>query len=115
MDKQLHKVASASLHTSDYRAFSDYYSTLTGPSKVRYRENIKLIGFDPYMLKNSECSENIAHYPAITYPVYSQLLSDPNLVENRQRDEGLEVHGSLQLLRFWMGEKYIHQRGCRDR
>ena len=50
------------------RAFSKYYAGLTGPAKTRYREKVLTCGFDPYMLKKSECIEDLADYPSMEYP-----------------------------------------------
>ena len=49
-------------------AFSEYYAGLTGPAKTRYREKVLMCGFDPYMLKKSECNEDLADYPGVEYP-----------------------------------------------
>ena len=48
--------------------FSEYYAGLTGPAKTRYREKVLTCGFDPYMLKKSGCSEDLADYPSVEYP-----------------------------------------------
>ena len=49
-------------------AFSEYYAGLTGPAKTRYREKLLTCGFDPYMLKKSECREDSTDYPSVEYP-----------------------------------------------
>ena len=41
---------------------------LTGPSKTRYHGKVFTCGFDPYMLKKSVCSEDLADYPSVEYP-----------------------------------------------
>lgn len=61
-------MASAPVNDRDPPFFSEYYSALAGPTKTRYREKVKICGFDPYTLKKSDCSEDMAEYPAITYP-----------------------------------------------
>ena len=61
-------MASASLNSHDPLSFSEYYSTLTGPTKAKYRQKVNVCGFDPFILKKSECSENVADFPSISYP-----------------------------------------------
>lgn len=46
-------MGSAPVNSCDSISFSEYYSTLTGPTKIRYREKVYICGFDPYALKKS--------------------------------------------------------------
>lgn len=47
---------------------SAYLNTLDSIHAVRYREKTLIIGTDPYLLKYSECSQNVKDYPKIMYP-----------------------------------------------
>ena len=54
--------------------FSEYYVGVTGSAKGRYREKVFTCGFDPYVLKKSECSEDLADYQSVEYPVIVNYL-----------------------------------------
>ena len=61
-------VASADTCSSANVALSEHCAGLTGSAKTRYHEKVFTCGFDPYMLKKSECSEDLADYPSFEYP-----------------------------------------------
>ena len=89
-------MASARVNSCGSTSFSEYYLTLTGPTKARYRENVHMGGFDPYSLKKkTDYCEDVADYPSITFPDIRKLPGHPNLVENRARNEGLEANRCL--------------------
>ena len=48
--------------------YSEYFTTLVGPGKKRYKEKVDLCGFDPYSLKNSDWCDKLANLPSIEYP-----------------------------------------------
>lgn len=45
---------------------SEYYKTLSGDVKERYKEKIKKCGCDPYAIKKKELSVNPHDFPEIT-------------------------------------------------
>ena len=53
---------------SDDLHFSEYFASLTGVEKNRYKEKVKLCSFDLYCLKNSDFSVETNLLPAIQYP-----------------------------------------------
>ena len=65
--------------------FSEYYAGLTGPAKTRYREKVLTCGFDPYMLKKSECGEDLADYPSVEYPdIVNYLVLQTSWITGQQ-------------------------------
>ena len=64
-DKQTFKMAARKGDFLDNIQFSDYFESLDGPAKERYREKVVVCGFDPYALKTSDYSEDIALLPNI--------------------------------------------------
>ena len=61
-------MADANICTNDGVALPQKYLSLTGPAKARYRQKVNLCRFDPYLLKNSECSDDLRYFPSIQYP-----------------------------------------------
>ena len=55
--------------------FSEYYVGLTGSAEARYREKVFTCGFDPYVLKKSECSNDLADYPSKSMDAYNFFVS----------------------------------------
>ena len=53
-DNQTIKMAAMESEPDENVQFSDYFAGLDGPSKLRYRENVSICGFDPYSLKKSD-------------------------------------------------------------
>lgn len=51
-----------------------YYTGLTGPAKARYWEKVLICGFDTYMLKKSERSEDLVDFPSVKYPDIGNYL-----------------------------------------
>ena len=67
-DNQAFKMAACQRFLPDNIQFSDYFAGLDGPAKSRYKEKVIECGFDPYALKRSDFSENIALLPNVQYP-----------------------------------------------
>ena len=65
--------------------FSEYYIGLTGSAKARYREKVFTCGFDPYVLKKSECSEDLVDYRSMEYPdIVSYLVLQTSWITEQQ-------------------------------
>ena len=78
-------MASASANSIGSPRFSEYYSTLLGPAKARYKEKVNLCRFDPYLLKISECSNEFADFPAVEYPdIVNYLVLQTSWVTGQQ-------------------------------
>ena len=85
VDKQATKLASASANCIDSPTFCKYCSTLLGPAKARYKEKVNLCGFDLYLLKKSECSDELADFPAVEYPdIVNYLVLQTSWVTGQQ-------------------------------
>ena len=71
-------MASTNASSNNDPVFCEYFYTLDGSTKERYRQ--KVVGFDPYCLKKSDYSEELRLY---IISRYSQPRDDSNLMGNR--------------------------------
>ena len=79
--------------------FSEYYAGFTGPAKTRYREKVLTCGFDPYMLKKSECSEDLADYPSVEYPdIVNYLVLQTSWITGQQ----MKAYKSMDAYNFFV-------------
>ena len=79
--------------------FSEYYTGLTGSAKTRYREKVFKCGFDPYMLKKSEYSENLADYPSVEYPdIVNYLVLQTSWITGQQ----MKAYKSMDAYNFFV-------------
>lgn len=74
VDIQAIKMAAADSVSANDLLFSQYYYNLSGPAKARYKEKVYICGFDPYILKKSEFSEDMIYLPAVEYPDIANYL-----------------------------------------
>ena len=92
-------MASADTCSGASVAFSEYYAGLTGPAKTRYREKVLTCGFDPYMLKKSECSEDLADYPSVEYPdIVNYLVLQTSWITGQQ----MKAYKSMDAYNFFV-------------
>lgn len=92
----------ASEHSST--TYSEYYASLVGPSKQRYKEKIVSIGFDPYTLKRVDFNENYGLIPMIEYPdIVIYLVLQTSWATNKQ----MKAYKSMDAYNFfvsgWVG------------
>ena len=93
------KMASANNMSSRAPVFSEYYNSLTGPEKVRYKEKIDMCGFDPYSLKNADFSEDPAQLPAVEYPdIVNYLVLQTSWATKQQ----MKAYKSLEAYNFFV-------------
>ena len=92
-------MASVDICASANVVFSEYYTGLTGSAKTRYREKVFKCGFDPYMLKKSECSENLADYPSVEYPdIVNYLVLQTSWITGQQ----MKAYKSMDAYNFFV-------------
>ena len=92
-------MASADTCSSASVAFSEYYADLTSPVKTRYCEKVLTCGFDPYMLKESECSEDLADYPSVEYPdIINYLVLQTSWITRQQ----MKAYKSMDAYNFFV-------------
>ena len=78
-------MASADAPSSESVPFSENYGSLTGSAKARYRVKVLICGFDPYMLKKSEYSEDLVDYPSMEYPdIVNYLVLQTSWITGQQ-------------------------------
>ena len=97
----IHSVNMASVDTcsSANVVFSEYYAGLTGSVKTRYCEKVFKCGFDPYMLKKSECGENLMDYPSVEYPdIVNYLVLQTSWITGQQ----MRAYKSMDAYNFFV-------------
>ena len=82
--------------------FLDYFAGLDGPAKSRYKEKVIECGFDPYALKRSHFSENIALLPNIQYPdVVNYLVLQTSWATKTQ----MKTYNSMEAYNFFASDR----------
>ena len=92
-------MAAANISSNDCLTFSEYYSSLTGPAKARYRQKANLCGLDPYILKTSDCSDNLTDFPSVEYPdIVNYLVLQTSWATGQQ----MKAYKSLDAYNFFV-------------
>ncbi|EDO30929.1 predicted protein [Nematostella vectensis] len=92
-------MATANISSVNSVTFSEYYSSLAGPTKERYREKVNLCGFDPYLLKPSQCSDDLADFPCVEYPdIVNYLVLQTSWATGQQ----MKAYKSLEAYNFFV-------------
>ncbi|XP_068743560.1 uncharacterized protein [Montipora capricornis] len=99
VDRQTFKMAAADSSAIPSVTFSDYYADLTGPAKTRYREKVVACGFDPYVLKKSDCSDELASFPSVGYPdIVNYLVLQTSWITGEQ----MKAYKSMEAYNFFV-------------
>ena len=80
---------------------------LNGPEILRYEENVKLCGFDPFVLKKSDFLEDMA---ASRVYKHCKLSSSANVMGYKRANKGLQKARGIQLFCLWIGEGSVCQK-----
>ncbi|EDO26314.1 predicted protein [Nematostella vectensis] len=97
--KHQNKMATANISSVNSVTFSEYYSSLAGPTKERYREKVNLCGFDPYLLKPSQCSDDLADFTCVEYPdIVNYLVLQTSWATGQQ----MKAYKSLEAYNFFV-------------
>ena len=77
--------------------YSEYYESLEGNAKVRYREKLALMGdiTDPYIVITMTGNQNNDlewhDWPEVQYPdIYNYLIATPSQSLHKRRNESLQ-------------------------
>lgn len=90
--------------------FSTYYYTLDNIHQQRYVEKVALIQIDPYLLKEKDCSIDLADFPKIFYPdivMYLVHTKSAFTMEEMKAYKSLEAYN--QALCGWVKKIFVKQ------
>ena len=83
--------------------FSDYYADLSGPAKTRYREKVVACGFDPCVLKTSDCSDELASFPSMEYPdIVNYLVLQTSWITGEQMKACKSMEAYIFFVSGWV-------------
>lgn len=98
-DMQIINLQANMVSSSDTLVFSEYFYTLDGPTRERYKQKANLVGFDPFDLRKSDLSEDLGLIPGVEYPdIVNYLILQTSWATNSE----MKAYKSLDAFNFFI-------------
>lgn len=103
VDNKEGNMAGQNVSRDENLILSEYYANLVDPAKKRYKDKALMCGFDPYLLKKSQCTDDLAGYPSIQYPdIVNYLVLQTSWVTGSQMKAYKSMEGYNFFVSGWV-------------